>query len=120
MKNVVDVADALTSIYSWQDKRDQDELMGYLNKYLYFPQCQKFIVANVKNIRSGNTQDLQQIYQKLMQGGEVDLAKKVELLISGEFSISEDFFTKLELYIESDIFYRNIEHTLTNIVEQYR
>lgn len=112
MEGVVNIVDALTSIYSWQGKKEQDELMGYLTKYLYFPQCQNFIVNNARNLRNGNTEELRQIYQALMQGGEVDLAKKVENLLSGEFTISEELYTALESYVKSDTFYKEVENAL--------
>lgn len=95
------------------EQREQDELMGYLNKYLHLPQCQNFIVNHVRNLKSGNTEELQQIGQELMQRGQPDLAKQINSLVSGEVGISEELYTQLESYFKSAEFYKDVENKLT-------
>lgn len=113
MDSLVGIVDELTPIFAClQDKREQDELMSYVNKYLYVPQCQNFIMNNVRNLKDGNTDELRQIYQELMQKGESDLANKVNNLVSGDTSISEELSITLESYFKSAQFYRDVENNL--------
>lgn len=117
MDSVVGIVDVLSLAFSsCQDKSEQDELMGYLNKYMYVPQCQNFIINHVRNLKSGNTEELQHIYQELMQKGDLELAKKVNTLVNGEVSISEESYAKLESYFESQIFPKHIESNLTHFI----
>lgn len=115
MDGLVGIVDVLTPAFTCcQEKREQDELMGYLNGYLHLPQCQSFIMNNVRNLKNGNTEELQQIYQQLMQKGEVDLAAKVNSLVSGEVSISDELYMTLESYFKTENFYKDVESRLAN------
>lgn len=115
MDSVVGIIDDLTSVFTcWQDKQD-DELMSYMNQYLYLPQCQTFIINNVNNIKNGRTEGLQQIYRELMQRGELVAAQKVNTLVSGDRVISEESYVLLENYFKSEEFYKKLESNLLDL-----
>ncbi|MBC8016170.1 MAG: hypothetical protein H7X79_10575 [Sporomusaceae bacterium] len=113
MESLVGFVNVLAPVFSCcHEQREQDELMGYLNKYLHLPQCQSFIVNHVRNLKSGNTEELQQIGQELMQRGQFDLAKQINTLVSREGGISEELYTRLESYFKSADFYKDVENNL--------
>ena len=111
---VRNIINDLVSIFSWQDKREQDELMGYLNKYMYLPQCQNFIINNIRNIKDGKTEELKQVYQELIQNNELELAQKISFLLNEENVISEESYKLLEVYLESEKFNKDMESILMN------
>ncbi|MDF2635532.1 MAG: hypothetical protein K0R78_2406 [Pelosinus sp.] len=112
MEKVVSIANTLTSIFSgWQSKKE-DNLMEYLNTYLFLPQCEKFIINTVNELQSGNTKGLERIYKELMQKGDLTLAQTVGTLVSGEFAISKESNVLLESYVKSENFYKELEKTL--------
>ena len=116
MDDGVRVVDTLTSVFTyWQDRQKEDEVMGYLNQYLYLPQCQNFIITNVNNMKNGKTEELQQIYKELMQRGEVDLAQKVNTLVNGDINMSEESYILLEAYFKSEDFYKKLENTIVTL-----
>jgi hypothetical protein len=116
MQDGVEIVDTLTSVFTcWQDRQKEDELMGYLNQYLYLPQCQNFIMTNVINMKNGKTEELQHIYKELIQRGEFALAQKVNFLVSGDITISEESYTLLESYFKSEDFYKKLENALINL-----
>ena len=114
MEHVVSIANTLTSIFSgWQSKKE-DHLMAYLNTYLFFPQCEKFIINSVNELQSGNTKGLERIYKELMQQGDVTLAQSVDSLVSGKFTVSKESCMLLESYVKSETFYKEVEKILVN------
>jgi hypothetical protein len=116
MNSVEGIVDDLTSVFTcWQDKQEEDELMSYMNQYLYLPQCQNFIITNVNNIRNGKTEELQQIYKELMQRGELVVAQKLNSLVSRDSAISEESYLLLENYFKSEEFYKKLESTLLDL-----
>lgn len=115
MDSIVGIVEDLTSVFTcWQDKQD-DELMSYMNQYLYLPQCQNFIINNVNNIKNGRTEELQQIYKELMQRGELVVAQKVNTLVSGDSIISKESYILLENYFKSEEFYKKLENNLLDL-----
>lgn len=115
MDSVVGIVDDLTSVFTcWQDKQD-DELMSYMNQYLYLPQCQNFIINNVNNIKNGRTEGLQQIYRELMQRGELVAAQKLNTLVTGDSVISEESYILLKNYFKSEEFYKKLESNLLDL-----
>lgn len=116
MDNGVGIVDALTSVFTcWQDRQEEDELMDYMNHYLYLPQCRNFIITNVNNIKNGKTEELEQVYKELMQRGKVALAQKVNSLVCGDITISEESYILLETYFKSEDFYKKLENTLVTL-----
>lgn len=114
MEHVVSITNTLTSIFSgWQSKKE-DHLMAYLNTYLFFPQCEKFIINTINELQIGNTTGLEQIYKELMQEGDVTLAQSVDSLVSGKFTVSKESCLLIESYVKSETFYKEIEKTLMN------
>lgn len=111
MENVVSVTNTLTSIFSWQNKKE-DNIMGYLNTYLFLPQCEKFIINSVNDLKNGNTEGMEKIYKELMQMGNLELAQTVKHLVSGELAISQESYVLLESYVKSEDFYKQLEQTL--------
>lgn len=114
MDGVRNIINDLASVFSWQDKREQDELMGYLNKYMYLPQCQNFIINNIRNVKDGKTEELRQVYQELIQNNELELAQKISFLLNKENVISEESYKLLEVYLGSEKFNKDIESVLMN------
>ncbi|GMB00947.1 hypothetical protein [Pelosinus sp. IPA-1] len=114
MDGVRNIINDLASVFSWQDKREQDELMGYLNKYMYLPQCQNFIINNIRNVKDGNTEELRQVYQELIQNNELELAQKISFLLNEENVISEETYKLLEVYLRSEKFNKDVESVLMN------
>jgi len=107
---IAGIVDDLTSVFTcWHDKQKEDELMDYLNQYLYLPQCQNFVITNVNNIKNGNTEELQQMYKELMQRGEFALAQKINTFVNGDITISEESYILLETYFKSEDFYKKLE-----------
>jgi uncharacterized protein (UPF0297 family) len=116
MDSIVGIVDDLMSVFTcWQGKHEEDELMSYMNQYLYLPQCQNFIIMNINNIKNGKTEELQQIYKELMQRGELVLAQKVNILVSGDSAISDESYVLLENYFKSEEFYKKLESTLLDL-----
>lgn len=112
MENLTNI---LTSTYCcWQEKREQDEVMEYLNKYLYVPHCEKFIMNTMDNLKNGNTEELKKVYRDLVKYGELDLANKVNTLVNGEVSIPEELYTAVESYLNSSVFHNKVEGYLAN------
>lgn len=119
MESLVGFVNVLAPVFSCcHEQREQDELMGYMNKYLHFPQCQSFIINHVRNLKSGNTEELQQISQELMQRGQIDLANQLNTLVSGKAGISEELYTRLESYFKSAEFYKDVEDNLTGFTRK--
>ena len=114
MEHVVSIANTLTSIFNGLQSKKEDHLMAYLNTYLFFPQCEKFIINSVNELQSGNTKALEQIYKELMQQGDITLAQSVDSLLSGKVTVSRESCMLLEAYVKSEIFYKEIENALVN------
>jgi len=117
MDNLTNIVNILTSTYCcWQEKREQDEVMEYLNKYLYLPHCEKFIMNSVRNLKNGNPEELKKIGQELIKHGELELASNVNTLVNGEVSISEELYTAVESYLNSNLFHKEVETYLANSI----
>lgn len=117
MERLTNIVNILTSTYcSWQEKREQDEVMEYLNKYLYLPHCEKFIMNSVRNLKNGNTEELKKISQEFVKHGELELAGKVNTLVNGEVSIPEELYLAVESYLNSSLFHKKIETHLANSI----
>lgn len=117
MDHLTNIVNILTSTYcSWQEKREQDEVMEYLNKYLYLPHCEKFIMNSVRNLKNGNTEELKKICQEFVKHGELELASQVNTLVNGEVSISEELYPAVESYLNSSLFHEKVETYLANSI----
>lgn len=114
MDSVRNIINDLASVFSWQNKKEQDELMGYLNKYMYLPQCQNFIINNIRNVKDGKTEELRQVYQELIQNNELELAQKISFLLNEENGISEESYKLLEVYLGSEKINKDVESVLLN------
>jgi uncharacterized protein (UPF0297 family) len=116
MEEGFEIVDTLTSVFTyWQDRQETDELLSYMNQYLYLPQCRNFIIANLNNMKNRKTEELHQIYEELMQRGESVLAQKVNTLVSGDNTISEESYILLENYSKTAEFNKKLESTLLNL-----
>jgi hypothetical protein len=117
MDHLTNIVNILTSTYCcWQEKREQDEVMEYLNKYLYLPHCEKFIINSVRDLKNGNTEELKKIGQEFVKHGELELANKVNTLVNGEVSISEELYTAVESYLNSSLFHKEVETYLASSI----
>ncbi len=118
MDHLTNIVNILTSTYcSWQEKREQDEVMEYSNRYLYLPHCEKFIMNSVRNLKDGNTEELKKICQEFVKHGELELAGKVDTLVNGEVSIPEELYAAVESYLNSSLFHQKIETHLVNSIQ---
>lgn len=115
MDGIRNIINDLALAFSWQDKREQYDLMGYLNKYMYLPQCQNFIINNIRNVKDGKTEELRQIYQELIKNNEFELAQKISFLLNEENLIPEESYKLLEVYLVSEKFNKDIENVLMNL-----
>lgn len=117
MDHLTNIVNVLTSTYCcWQEKREQDEVMEYLNQCLYVPHCEKFIMNSVRNLKNGNTEELKKISQEFVKHGEMELASKVNTLINEEVSIPEELCAAVESYLNSSLFHKNVEKYLANSI----
>jgi hypothetical protein len=117
MDHLNNIVNVLTATYCcWQEKKEQDEVMEYSNKYLYLPHCEKFIMNSVCNLKNGNTEELKKICKEFVKHGELELASKVNTLVNGEVSIPEELYTAVESYLNSSLFHKKVETYLANSI----